>query len=200
MLIAILLQYMIIVTTGDTVGGRPLRILMLGALALIAARLKANRAAVWWAVGLTAALLAVVAPVSATASARVASGVVGAATLVLAIVTIGIIGSTLKARWRVDTATVLGVLCIYLLFALVFASLHQLLASFSTDYLNGVSGQPSASALLYFSVITMATVGYGDLTPATEAGRAVAVTEALVGQLYLVSVVAVVVSGWRRDG
>jgi hypothetical protein len=40
-------------------------------------------------------------------------------------------------------------------------------------------------------------VGYGDITPASEAARSVAVTEALVGQLYLVSVVAGVVGGWR---
>ena len=60
---------------------------------------------------------------------------------------------------------------------------------------------PDSSDLLYFSVITMTTVGYGDVTPACLPARAIAVVEAITGQLYLVSVVAIVVSGWRRpDG
>ncbi len=91
----------------------------------------------------------------------------------------------------------LGVLCVYLLLALLFASVHELLAAFTDPYLNGAPDPPSASDLLYFSVITITTVGYGDITPASESARAVAVTEALVGQLYLVSVVAAVVAGWR---
>ena len=55
---------------------------------------------------------------------------------------------------------------------------------------------------LYFSTITLATVGYGDLVPALRLGRALAVLEGLMGQLYLVTVVALVVShiGWRRPG
>jgi hypothetical protein len=95
-------------------------------------------------------------------------------------------------------STVLGVLCIYLMFALFFADLHQFFAAFSSDYLNGTSNPPNPSDLLYFSVITLATVGFGDITPASEVARAITVVEALTGQLYLVSVVAGVVGGWRR--
>jgi hypothetical protein len=84
------------------------------------------------------------------------------------------------------------------LFALFFADVHQFFAAFSHDYLNGTSDPPSPSDLLYFSVITLATVGFGDITPASEVARAVTVVEALIGQLYLVSVVAGVVGGWRR--
>ena len=50
---------------------------------------------------------------------------------------------------------------------------------------------------LYFSFMTQTTVGYGDLTAAGNLGRACAVLEALVGQLYLVTVVALVVSRMR---
>jgi hypothetical protein len=55
---------------------------------------------------------------------------------------------------------------------------------------------------MYFSFITLATVGYGDLVPALQLGRALAVLEGLTGQLYLVTVVALVVSriGWRGPG
>ncbi len=47
---------------------------------------------------------------------------------------------------------------------------------------------------LYFSYVTLATLGYGDYTPAGNLGHAFAVLEALIGQLYLVTVVAVVVT------
>jgi voltage-gated potassium channel Kch len=62
---------------------------------------------------------------------------------------------------------------------------------------------PSRSDALYFSYVTLATVGYGDLTPATELGRTLAVAEALLGQIYLVTVVALIVGnlgGRRRAG
>jgi voltage-gated potassium channel Kch len=51
----------------------------------------------------------------------------------------------------------------------------------------------------YFSFITLTTVGYGDLTPGTELGQLLASLEALTGQLFLVSVVALVVGNLGRD-
>jgi len=49
--------------------------------------------------------------------------------------------------------------------------------------------------LLYFSFVTITTVGYGDFTAATDLGRSLAITEALIGQIYLVTVVAAIVGG-----
>jgi hypothetical protein len=54
------------------------------------------------------------------------------------------------------------------------------------------------SLRLYFSFVTLATLGYGDYTAAGELGRTIAVVEALVGQLYLVTVIAVLVSRMQR--
>jgi hypothetical protein len=51
---------------------------------------------------------------------------------------------------------------------------------------------------MYFSFITMATVGYGDLTPQGSLGRALAVTEGLFGQIYLVTAVAALVGNLGR--
>jgi hypothetical protein len=51
---------------------------------------------------------------------------------------------------------------------------------------------------LYFSYSTLATVGYGDYTAATDLGRTLAVLEALIGQLYLVTVLAAFVARARR--
>ena len=54
------------------------------------------------------------------------------------------------------------------------------------------------SDYMYFSFITMATVGYGDLTPRGGLGRALAVTEGLFGQVYLVTAVAALVGNIGR--
>jgi len=51
---------------------------------------------------------------------------------------------------------------------------------------------------VYFSFVTLATVGYGDYTAASDLGRMLAVSEALMGQLYLVSVVALLVANMGR--
>ena len=68
--------------------------------------------------------------------------------------------------------------------------------------INGISSGPffvqtshaTVPDFLYFSYITQTTVGYGDFTAAGDLGRALAVLEALTGQLYLVTIIAVLVS------
>ncbi|HEX6871440.1 MAG TPA: ion channel [Micromonosporaceae bacterium] len=197
LLAGILLSYVLIISIGDGSGGAPVRIALLGYLVYTAARIRARWSITAWLIAISGVLLVLTAVAALVGSAQLRSGVVGGGSFVLAGVTIFTIGSSLRARWLVDTATVLGVLCIYLLLALLFASLHQVLSAFISPYVNGVSGLPTASDLLYFSVITMATVGFGDIVPVAETARAVTVLEALTGQLYLVSVVAAVVGGWQ---
>ena len=60
------------------------------------------------------------------------------------------------------------------------------------DGAQGTDGTPALR--LYFSFVTLATVGYGDYSAASNLGHTLSVVEALVGQLYLVTVVAVLVS------
>jgi hypothetical protein len=64
-----------------------------------------------------------------------------------------------------------------------------------------VQGTDGTRALrMYFSYVTLATLGYGDYTPAGNLGHALAVLEALLGQLYLVTVVAVLVTRLAGPG
>jgi Ion channel. len=200
-LATILLAYAAIIALADAVAGSVVRLALLGYLLWEALRLS-GRAPAWsryaaW-VG-TALALVVVAVVDRVAPAVTTSGVVGGVSLGFTAAIIAIFARAVITRRTVDTSAVLGVLSVYLLLALFFASLNQLLAAFDPgEYLNGVAGLPSAADQLYFSVITMATVGFGDITPAGQVARAVTVVEALAGQLYLVSVVAAVVGLWRR--
>lgn len=104
----------------------------------------------------------------------------------------------LRERGGATVQAIMGVLCIYLLMGMFYAFLYG-----SIDRLGGApffNGGASASAsdCLYFSFTTLTTVGYGDLTARTDLGHTLAVTESLFGQIYLVTVVAVLVSGLAR--
>jgi hypothetical protein len=199
MLATIVLSYGVIIALDDSLAGGVGRLLLLGYLLWEASRLRDSRFR--WARLAVAAALGLVATVvvAALAPPAATSGLIGGISFVLTAVTIAIVARAVVARPTFDTPTVLGVLTVYLLLALLFASLNQFFTAFDTEgYLTGVTGLPGAADQLYFSVITLATVGYGDITPASQVARAVAVVEALTGQVYLVSVVAAVVGGWNR--
>ena len=195
MLAGILVLYAIIIGFGDTNAGATLRVALLGFLMWNAARLRGRQQRSALVAGGVAVLATAL--IASFGGERAASAFVGACTAVLIGLAIAAIAATLYGRATVDVSTVLGALCVYLLFAVFFGGVHQFFGAFVTPYLNGTGDPASASDVLYFSVITLTTVGFGDITPASEVARSVTVTEALVGQLYLVSVVAAVVGGWR---
>ncbi|WP_344126432.1 potassium channel family protein, partial [Luedemannella flava] len=201
LLVGLLFIYTTIILLGEQPGAATTKVAVLGALLVGAAwtrRSNNRRLVVVAAAGGIIALAVLL--VSVAGSSRVAFGVSGAAVVVLCVAMIWMIVSILVAVHRVDVSTVLGVLCTYLLIALIFAALGQVAASFQygqDEYVRGVDGPPSASDLLYLSVITLCTVGYGDITPVSGLARALVVMESLIGQLYLVSIVAAVIGGWR---
>ena len=53
---------------------------------------------------------------------------------------------------------------------------------------------------LFFSFVTLTTTGYGNLVPAGNPGQSMAVLEALIGQLFLVTAVAKLVTAWKPQG
>ena len=117
----------------------------------------------------------------------------------VALAPVAIARSVLRRR-VIDTQTVMAALCIYVLFGMLWAFIYQAIGAFSDDPFFAQVASPSSADYLYFSFVTQTTVGYGDLSAATNPGRAFAVLEALLGQLYLVTVVALVVSRVRpRD-
>ena len=92
---------------------------------------------------------------------------------------------------------VAGAIAVYLLVGMFFGFLVVGIADIaSSDYFVSHSST-SLSVDMYFSFITLCTVGYGDYTPALAIGRGLSVFEAIIGQLYLVTVVAVLVSNLR---
>ncbi|GAA0420264.1 hypothetical protein Aca07nite_11990 [Actinoplanes capillaceus] len=103
----------------------------------------------------------------------------------------------LGAQRGVDQQTLLGALAAYLLIGMAFGFAYQCLGLIQPGALFGDEGDPGMSDALFFSFVTMTTTGYGDLVPATDPARTIAVVEALTGSLFLVTAVAKVVENWR---
>jgi hypothetical protein len=94
-------------------------------------------------------------------------------------------------RTRVSADTILGSLCVYLLISLIATFLYLAIDTANTEAFRGVGDRDNSAAdLLYFSVSTLVTLGYGDITPRTQLARTLATIEAIAGQLYLVVLVA----------
>ena len=97
---------------------------------------------------------------------------------------------------RVGFRTILGAVSVYLtlglLFALVFASDEKIghRAFFSSG------PHHNTGDFIYFSLTTLTTTGYGDFTPAAQPGRLLANIEMLIGQIFLVTLIARLVSMW----
>ena len=103
----------------------------------------------------------------------------------------------LRSTGQVRLTAVMGVLSLYLLigmfFAFTYAALDDLAGPFFTNHENATT-----SDCLYFSFTTLTTVGYGDFVARTDLGHTLAVIEALIGQIYLVTVVSLIVSNLGR--
>jgi len=116
-------------------------------------------------------------------------------------IVVGVLRS-LRASDAVTLEAVFGVLCVYLLLGMLYASVYGAL-----DHLGGegsffAGASPgTVSNCLYFSFTTLSTVGYGDFTARTNLGHTLSVSEALLGQIYLVTIVSLIVAnlGRRRD-
>jgi hypothetical protein len=144
-------------------------------------------------VGAAAGLTFLAAVVVALQGKTVADGAV------VLLVSALVLTAPIAIAWRnlqhhsVTGETIMGALCIYVLIGMIFATLDYGIQLVSGTYF-AQPGSHGPSDFVYFSYITMATVGYGDLTPAPGLPRTTSALEALVGQIFLVVLVARLVS------
>jgi hypothetical protein len=103
----------------------------------------------------------------------------------------------IRTEGSVTVRTLSGVLAIYLLIGMVFALLGSAVAAIDEGPYFADAPDAARSDFLYFSYITLSTTGFGDLSPITDVGRMLAMIEALIGQIYLVTVVAMIVANLR---
>ena len=108
---------------------------------------------------------------------------------------------SLRASRSVRLEAVSGVLSLYLMIGLFFAFVYGAIDELGSESFFADGKSASVANCVYFSFVTLATVGYGDFTAASDLGHTLSVFEALIGQIYLVTVVSLIVSNLgRREG
>lgn len=125
---------------------------------------------------------------------------VGFIILFLTIVT-GSVVYNVVLRARVTLETLRGVICAYFMVAFLFAYLFYLIEFIYPNSFYLISRAPSSfsyaeylSELIYFSYITLLTVGFGDITPIKSVSQTFVVIEGIIGQFYIAILVARIVS------
>jgi len=175
--------------------------LLLQALLLVmvtvAARDSAGR--ILSAIGLAAAALGGISAAGVTIPSWIALGLSSA--LAAAMITTMAIGIVALIRSEgVNVQAVAGGLAMYLLVGMAFSDMIGAVAAVGDGYYFAQGTDGTSGERIYYSFVSLTTTGFGDLTPSNEVGRALAVLEVLIGQIYLVVVVALLVGNLTRRG
>jgi len=112
--------------------------------------------------------------------------------VVVAIISPVVVLRRVLSHRNVTVETLWGAMSVYLLIAIAFNYVFLEVQRFGSVPFFGV--EESTSSFMYFSVVTITTLGYGDLAPASDIGRYFATSEAIIGQVFLVTIVARLVS------
>ena len=169
-----------------------LSIIAIVALAAAAARPVTVR----WAAGLSVAAVALAA-LSGFTGADLPRGL---AALILVVLLIAATSVLLRAVLRpreVGFRTILGAISVYIMLGLLFAFLYYGIDQVQSEpfFSHGADADPGN--VLFFSVTTLTGTGYGDLVPVGQPGKMFAGLEMLTGQMFLVTLIAGLVSLWR---
>jgi ion channel len=116
--------------------------------------------------------------------------------LVLLFAVVVIVGRVLSFG-TVTIQSIYGVLSAYLVIGLMFAALYAAIWRLGGQAFFANSQPNSTQTFQYFSFTTLTTLGYGDFTALHNGARAVAVLEALTGQIFLATLVARLVAAYR---
>jgi hypothetical protein len=175
---------------------------LLGATLLLALWAGDTKPRVMWPAVLVVAALILTSIVEA-ASGNVGGGATRISNALLVAlappaIIIGVIRS-LRARQAVTLEAVFGVLCVYLLLGMFFASVYGTMDRLGGDPFFAGGQSATVAHCLYFSFTSLTTAGYGDFTARTNLGHTLSVSEALLGQIYLVTVVSLIVANLGRS-
>jgi len=97
---------------------------------------------------------------------------------------------------------VIAGVCGYLILGLLWTDLYTIVEHFGDGVIRYSNGEPALAgdgSLVYFSFVTLTTLGYGDISPATPLTRILAAMEAVAGTLYLAVLIASLLADLRRE-
>ncbi|MBP1749466.1 MAG: Ion transport 2 domain protein [Deltaproteobacteria bacterium] len=141
--------------------------------------------------------------ISATMMISIASDIIRALLLIICVV---LILRYVLTSHEVTLDTIFGALVAYFLIALAFSAIYQAVAVFepSSFSISGMTDGGYSESLKmqfnYFSFVTIATVGYGDIVPRLPMTQMLAILEAVIGQFYMAGLITWLVSVFARRG
>jgi hypothetical protein len=135
-----------------------------------------------------------------TATGDVGTGVANIWTGLVLLVAVVMIVHRVLTFGTVTLQSIFGAFSAYMIVGLMFASFFAAIYHFSGDVFFANNQPGNTQTFQYFSFTTLTTLGYGDFTALENGGRAVAVLEALTGQVFLATLVARLVAAFRTSG
>ena len=104
---------------------------------------------------------------------------------------------------NISANRIVGAICVYLMLGVIWALSYALMEATLPGSFKGLTEQAASSSWnpdwIYFSFVTLSTLGYGDITPLTYTARALSYFEAIVGQFYLAVLVAGLVGAYLSE-
>jgi hypothetical protein len=201
LLLVLIVTYLLSASGFSTLAADVQTVLFLTLLLLLALR----TAKVSQRAARTAAAVALAGSAAATAAVLTHTEVGdGAADIwkgLLLLVTAALIVRRVLAKSTVTLQSIFGAISAYMIIGLMFAAFYAAIwrlggGSFFAGQ-QAADHQTNTQTIQYFSFTTLTTLGYGDFTAASDGGRAVAVIEALIGQVFLATLVARLVASFR---
>lgn len=169
---------------------------MLATVAVVFSVTGASRIAqrVSWVV-LSAAGLAAIVAGALGADGPVLAIPLSAASMIALLVAPWVIIAHQVTRRGLDLEALLAAVTAYILVGMFFAFVYNLMSQIAPDPLFGSENPDSLGNQLFFSFTALTTTGYGNLVPVGTGGQAVAIAEAITGQLFLITAVARIMRG-----
>jgi hypothetical protein len=150
------------------------------------------RAAIW-----LSALTVGLATIAAASDARTWLNLASAVQITLLTLAMGAVLRRVVSTAEVGSRTILGALSVYAVLGILFTFLYGMVERIQGGaFFEGVP-HPEGNDFLFFSYTTLTTTGYGNLVPGGQPGRMISGLEMMVGQIFLVTLVAGLVSLWR---
>ena len=198
LLVVILLQFLLIPFLDESRWGSVVQGGMMALVLLLALRIS-EVSAHWRHIALAMVVLAILS-LTGNAAADVTDAAVFSSALLgaLVLITPAVILRRIFQHPVISGQTVLGAICAYLLLGMACAFAFHGMWALDNSTFSGNLGESPQFGLLYFSYVTLATLGYGDIVPVGQVARSVAMVEALMGQIFLVTLVAALVGNLGR--
>jgi hypothetical protein len=130
----------------------------------------------------------------------IGTGIANVWTGVVLLAAAALIVRRVLAFGTVTLQSIFGAISAYMVLGLMFAAFFAAIYHFSGDMFFATGEKTNTQTFQYFSFTTLTTLGYGDYTAAYSGGQAVAVLEALTGQIFLATLVARLVAAYRGSG